>query len=503
MPAAHSSNSASAAPSKAPGAVGWAVLIIVVASVFRLLVAAILPTGEDEAYAIGIARQFSLSYYDHPPLHFWLVGSWARLWNNESLLLLRLPFVALSALSSWLLFDLTRRLFGADAGPWAVGIFNLAPVFGLVHGTLVLPDGPLLAASLGTALVVARIVWAGDERSHLGHWALAGFLAGLALLSKYHGVLLVGGLFLFLLSGPQRRWLQRPGPWLALSIATLMFLPVVVWNAQHDWVSFAFQGARGQGDGPPDLGNLAQTLLAQSVYLLPWVLVPLAAAFGWGLVGGPRRAERWFLVCLAGPPILLFSTLSASAPILPHWPMPGWLFTIPLLATWLAKLRPFSRSAAKAIGLVSAVVLAGIVGVGMAHARWGVLGDLLRPDPTVMLQPWDSLALELERRHLPADDHTFIASANWRRASALNYLFGKTIPVLCLCGTAKHFAFLHPPQDFAGWTGILIDTLPSLESSGSQMAAFATLSPIEDVSISKAGRVTHGLYLRIGTDFRP
>lgn len=91
-------------------------LVIAIATFLRLIVAVLLPVGEDEAYAIGIARQFSLSYFDHPPLHFWLVGGWAKLFNNESLWLLRLPFVALAALSSWLIFVLTRRLFGAAPG---------------------------------------------------------------------------------------------------------------------------------------------------------------------------------------------------------------------------------------------------------------------------------------------------------------------------------------------------------------------------------------------------
>jgi hypothetical protein len=131
----------------------WALALIAAATLARLGLAAVLPVGVDEAYSIGIARQFSLSYFDHPPLHLWLVGAWAKMWGSEDLLLLRLPFIALGALSSWLMYALGTRLFGPVAGLWATAIFNLAPVFGLAHGALIFPDGP--AAGRGTGNGVA------------------------------------------------------------------------------------------------------------------------------------------------------------------------------------------------------------------------------------------------------------------------------------------------------------------------------------------------------------
>ncbi len=460
--------------------------------------AVLLPAGEDEAYAIGIARQFSLSYYDHPPLHFWLVGGWARFWNDESLWLLRLPFVALAALSSWLIFVLTRRLFGAAAGLWAVVLFNVAPVYGIAHGTMVLPDGPLLAASLGVAVVLARII--ADHSPQLGRWALCGVLAGLALLSKYHGVLLVLGVLAFLLTTRHRRRLAAPGPWLAAAIAAAMFTPVIVWNWQHDWASFAFQAGRSEGS-TIDPRGLVQSLLAQSVYLVPWVFVALAIALVRALLGGPKREGRWLLACLAILPVAIFTGLTLRSPGLPHWPMPGWVFVLPLLAEALAGLRPFFSTISRAVLAVTALLVVGVVGFGIAQSRWGVFD--LRPDPTALLQPWDELAGQLEARSLPADGRTFIASRNWRRAGQLNRLFGKDMPVLCLCGDAKHFAYLNPAADYAGWTGIVIDVPNALGDTTPLPSRFGTLSSAEDASLTKAGRVIYPLGLRIGTDFRP
>lgn len=482
------------------GVVFVAIGVIALATILRVLLAVGLPAGEDEAYAIGLARQFSLSYYDHPPLHFWLVGGWARLWNNESLWLLRLPFVALGALSSWLIFVLARRLFGPKAGLWAVVLFNLAPVFGVAHGTLVLPDGPLLAASLGMAVVLARIVFDDDDSPQIGRWALAGLLAGLALLSKYHGVLLLLGSFAFLLTTRHRRWLATPGPWLAAAIALVMFAPVLIWNWQHDWASFAFQSGRSKGN-ELELAGLLQALAGQAAYLVPWIFVPLVIVLGRALLGGPRHEARWLLACLGTLPIVIFTGLALRNPGLPHWPMPGWLFALPLLAEWLAGARPLLRGVSKAIAAVTALAVVGFVGLAVAQTRWGVLD--LEPDPTTQLQPWGSLQHELVARGLPADDHTFIAARNWRHAGQLNYLFGREVPVLCLCADARHFRYLNPPADYAAWTGIIIDAPKAVADDTPLPSWFATLTPAEDVSLAKAGRAIYPLSLRVGTGFMP
>ncbi len=67
-------------------------------------------------------------------------------------------------------------------------------------------------------------------------WLLAGVCGGLALLGKYPAVLLPGTVFIALLfSREGRRELTPSGPWLATAVAALLFVPVVLWNYQHDW----------------------------------------------------------------------------------------------------------------------------------------------------------------------------------------------------------------------------------------------------------------------------
>ncbi|WP_084646423.1 glycosyltransferase family 39 protein [Devosia insulae] len=496
---------------KARSAGRWALAIIAIATLARLGLAAVLPVGVDEAYSIGIARQFSPSYFDHPPLHLWLVGLWAKLWGSEDLLLLRLPFVALGALSSWLIYALGARLFGAAAGLWSTVIFNLAPVFGLAHGALIFPDGPLLAAALATALVVARLVLVPGTGWRLGWWALAGLMSGLALLSKYHGVLLVLGMLLFLLTTREgRRWLLTPGPWLAAAIAVACFVPVLVWNAQHDWASFAFQIGRGRvggGGGVRPLGPI-ESLLSQAVYLLPWIAVPLGTFLVRGMLSGPANARRWLLVCLALLPILIFTGLTLAGRGLPHWQMPGWLFAVPLLGEALANAGRITRRIAAWVAVLTALALGALATVVTMQARWGSFDQQTLQlfggsDPTDALLSWEAVRPELARRGLPADDRTFIGTFNWVRAGELNALFGTEIPVLCLCSDARHFDYLNPPEAYAGWTAILIGMPGHIDDDAALGEEFASLGPLEDISLSKAGRVAVPLRMRLGSGFKP
>jgi 4-amino-4-deoxy-L-arabinose transferase-like glycosyltransferase len=78
-------------------------------------------------------------------------------------------------------------------------------------------------------------------------WLQAGFWIGVAGLSKYHSILFVAGLLMFLASVPlRRRILGDSAPWLGALFALVITAPVLVWNIQHDWISVGFQAGRSR-----------------------------------------------------------------------------------------------------------------------------------------------------------------------------------------------------------------------------------------------------------------
>ncbi len=225
--------------------------MIVIATALRLAFAAALGLGVDESYMVAAGRVLSLGYYDHPPIAWWLSWGAAHLFGSEAAIVVRLPFIALFALSTWLMYRLGSAIADARAGLCAALLLNLSPVFGVTTGTWVLPDGPLDCALLGAALCLVYAL----ERGSLAWWLGAGLCAGAALLSKYSAALTIAGVVLYLLTSRRhRQLLVTAKPWLAALVATLLFAPVLAWNAAHGWESFAFQAGRAEGWFYPPAG---------------------------------------------------------------------------------------------------------------------------------------------------------------------------------------------------------------------------------------------------------
>lgn len=482
--------------------------LIVVTAAARIVFASAGGLGFDESYMVGNSHVFSLSYVDSPPLHVWLVAAWSWLTGSEYPLLLRLPFIALFAGSTWLMFRLTARLFGEGAGVWAALLFNLAPVFTIAHATWILPDGPLIFFMLATANILVRILFEEPPAQPILWWIAAGACAGLAGLSKYHGGFLVLATFAFLLTvADQRRRLATPGPWLGALTAIIVFSPAAIWNLRHGMVGFAFQADRLTSVAP-SLRWLPQFVGGQFLYLTPWLIVPLAYFLGRALWRGPAAPKSWFLGLLAIGPIAFFTGAALFGKGLPHWPMPGWLFTFPLMGeAWVAlqQRRPrFVRDSTVA----AAAFLVLVAGVLVAQSANGAMNRIApwlfaKQDPTLDLVDWSDLRTALTERNLINAETPAIAASYWMDAGKANYAVGRQVPVLCVCQNPEHFAYLHDQAAFVGRDLIVVGTKRFLTPRLAEVAArFQRLEPLAPVTIKRGGQPVLELQLFRGVDFR-
>src|ERR1700678_4554157 len=247
-------------------------VLIAGSALLRLICAFNLGLGNDEAYHFLYAAHPALSYYDHPPMMAWveMVGLSLSA-TRASAWALRIGFIVLFGGSTWLLARLTSRSYGPWAGFLAAFALNVTGYYGLAAATFALPDGPLLFFWLLT-IDRLEIALVDPDSGRLKPWAWVGLAWGGAMLSKYHGVLIPLGTALYVvLHRPMRRWLLRPGPYLAFGLGLVVFSPVILWNAGHDWASFLFQGGRAVGSWTLRPDYLAVAVLAQAGYLFPWI----------------------------------------------------------------------------------------------------------------------------------------------------------------------------------------------------------------------------------------
>jgi len=485
-------------PAKKLTATQAVLLIIATGFLLRIVLAYAVGLGVDESYMAGISRQFHWSYFDHPPLHVWLVGGWAKIFG-ESPLALRLPFILVFAGTTWLMFALTAEAYGERAGLWAVIAFSLAPVFTLSTASWVLPDGPLMFFLLLAAILTRRALTAENESAAWFLWLAAGAAGGLAMLSKYLAIFFFAGAGLYLLTSQAYRfWLARPQPWAGIALAAVIFAPVVVWNVNHDFASFAFQGVRARPESL-NVTWLLQGLGGQVLYLIPWIAVALLVAI---VKASPGRqpADNFFLL-LSAPAIGVFLVLAFVTRILPHWAMAGWLFAFPLLGRDLAALAAPQARILKYATAATTALLLGFLAVAATQAQsgWASRYIVSKKDPTLDLYDWrDLAALVAERNLVPADG--FVAAGQWIEAGKINYALGGKAAVLCLCGDPRGFAFLHDKEDYVGTNALLLSRHADRITALGRY--FNSTQSLPDIVLTRAGRTAVTLKAALGMNLK-
>jgi dolichol-phosphate mannosyltransferase len=287
-----------------------------------------------EAYYWNYAQHLDIAYLDHPPVVSWLIWLGTHLLGNTEM------GVRIGALGCWIItaifcFRGAYNLFGKTTAIGTLLLLAVLPFFFSV-GIVMSPDAPLVACWAGALYFLEQSI-VEQKRSA---WVPVGVCIGLGMLSKYTIALLCPSIVLFICLDPHsRHWLKKPEPFLAALITLLLFLPVIVWNAEHDWASFIFQGSRRFLDSlefslPALMGSIL-VLLTPNGALGVW-----AAVFEGnrrGMVRDdtiPDREGRTHLFALVFTlfPLLVFLVFSLGREVKLNWTGPIWLAALPFIA---------------------------------------------------------------------------------------------------------------------------------------------------------------------------
>ena len=450
---------------------------------------------------VASSRSLQLSYFDHPPVAWWLAWLGTQLDGMGAPFFVRLPFTLLFALSTWLMFSAVRLLLGAKPALYAAVLLNAVPVLGVTSATWVLPDGPLLAALLGSVLCFVHAARARNGAAWRW-WLGAGACAGVALASKYTAVLIDAGLLGYLATSRRdAHWLKRPHPYAAAALVLVIFSPVIVWNARHGWISIAFQGGRADG-GKWHLFGPAMTVLGEAAFFLPWIFVPLCVAVWRAAAGGRTNEARWFFVCLAAPSLAVFLLVSFRAHVLFHWAAPALMLTLPLLAEEI-HLRRWPRKAVKAALMLTLGALTfGVVLVG-TEVRFNWMPQFLEDfspasDPDLDAVDWTTLRKELAVREYLRPGMV-VAATNWRDAGKIDYALRGQARVLCLGDDPREYGVTSPAVSFDGDDVLVVERSKPAEWVVSRFGTdFDGMEILPPVILMHAGRPTIPIRLILG-----
>ncbi|MDA8050434.1 MAG: glycosyltransferase family 39 protein [Rhodospirillales bacterium] len=415
----------------------------------RFGVAAGTPLAPDEAYYWVWSRVLQPGYLDDSPM----VALWIRvgtLLAGASPLGVRLLGPVAAAAGSFLIYRAAGDFFPERPGTGltAAGLLNATLLFG-VGSVIMTPDTPLLFFWGLGLFALARLAASGDGR----WWLLAGLAGGLALDSKYTGLLFLAAVGLWLLaSRDARRWLGRPEPWLGLGLAFLVFLPVVVWNGLNHWASFAKQGGRVGAWHPAEAVRFQAELWGGQVGLFTPLVFLLVAAGSWRMAaralreGAPAGILLSLLTLL---PAAVFVQHAFGGRVQGNWP--AVLYPSAVLAgAWLAG-RPWEglRVPAMALGLA----ISGFVYLQALAAPFPLPPGL---DPSLReLGGWSALATRVGALGRE-DGAQFLAVHDYGTAAEMAFLGRGPQPVV---GAARRWRFFRLPAAapvIGGRSGLLL-----------------------------------------------
>lgn len=285
----------------------------------------------DESYYWDWSRHPDWCYYSKPPMVAWLIGVFTWLFG-DSTAAMRVPAVICGTVFLWYFHATAAAFYGRRVAAFALLLVLATPANVLANLVMTI-DPPLYCFWMMTIYYLRRALFDGCPRA----WVWAGASTAAGLLSKQVAIALPLMLIVYLLMDAGRRhWLRREFLWYLLPVV-VGGLPILLWNADHNWVMFQHSKDHFTGQITATLAdslkNTGELLLYQLLLISPVVFVLLLVC-SLQCVWHLRRmsAERQFLVLMG--PLLLFGVLllSLKQKVQGNWPLPFYFTGLILLA---------------------------------------------------------------------------------------------------------------------------------------------------------------------------
>lgn len=187
----------------------------------------------DEAYYWGWSRYFDFGYYSKPPMIAWVISIFTSI-CGDSELCIKLPALLFYPLTTIIIYLITKELFDEKKAFWAGVVFITLPSISL-SSMIISTDVVFL---FFWALTLYFFIKALNSNKDL-YWILTGLNGGFGLLSKYTMIIFPISAFIYLIfSKKQRYHLKNPKLYMSMLLAALTYLPNLLWNYRHQFVSF-------------------------------------------------------------------------------------------------------------------------------------------------------------------------------------------------------------------------------------------------------------------------
>lgn len=313
----------------------WGIIAVVMIRIVLVFAMGMMP---QDAYYYLYSEHLSLSYFDHPPMIAWLLRTFSIVFG-KTVLGVKLTDFILTTGTIFVFYRLAQKFhtgFMVDRSMYLILSTMLISILSLVTT----PDVPLMLFWSLSVLFLYRAIESNQTRD----WLLAGFMTGLAFDSKYTALMILVGLFGYLLTyAPKRHLLRRKGPYLAVMIFVLTIMPVLIWNFQNDWISIKFQSSDRVSSMEVmniQLKYFFGNIGTQMFLLLPALYIFLLVAlirqtFNYFKSRCQPDGHHWFLWWFCAPMVFGFMFLSMIYWVKLNWAMPAYITGILLAVNFI------------------------------------------------------------------------------------------------------------------------------------------------------------------------
>lgn len=435
---------------------GYVCILLVLVARWLYLAGGNIDLSEDEAYQWLWAKHPALSYYSKPPLIAYTQLLGTTLWG-DTVFGVRFFSPLISAGLSLILLRFITQLASARLGLCLVLAATATPLFA-VGGILMTIDP--LSVLFWTAAMVSG--WRAVREDSTRWWLWTGLWLGLGFLSKYTSLFqwLCWAVY-FAVSPTARRQLKRPGLYLALGINLLLAAPVLLWNAQHDWITISHVASDGglQKQFQPTLRYIREFIPIEIFLLNP----VFSLATMWAGVAfwrqKPRDERLVYLFCMGAPELISYTLLSIHSRVLPNWIVPA---VVPLFACaaiyWDKKYREGLRSVR--IGLIGGLLIGSLVVFLMHHpnivTKVAHVQIPPRYNPLRRVQGWQETAHmvgEARQRLLKEGKPVFIIGNHYGITSQITFYLPEAKALVTKVPLVYYQTAPRPENQFFFWPG--------------------------------------------------
>jgi len=301
-------------------------------------------------------------------------------------------------------------------------------------------------------------------------------------------VLVYPGIFLYLLLHKEEwYWFKKKDFYLSFLISLLIFFPVIIWNMNHNWVSFAFQFLQRHNSGGGQLNlrfdNFIVFFLIQLIIVSPLLFISFFSTMFKNI--HKKDVKIAFFYGMPVFAVFQFSTLFTNFKV--HWAAMAY---IPFLIIWVkyTKWKKFMMY----FGIGLAIILSLFF---YTQSLYPIIKINPGQDITTDMHGWDKVGQEVQEIYNNKDrDDWFLFSNRYQVTSQLYFYLPEKNYVYSINKKIEQYDFWSDEEVLIGKNGIFV-THTFYKVDPVKLYQFDKINLLKKIDILRAGQVCRTFYI--------